>query len=80
MKGKEGCPKATKMEKISKILDEDHDGKISVADLNKVFNHALCRTRSFVLNNFVQNVNCAKCARMKAKRYRYGMVWYYGMA
>lgn len=36
MKGQEGCPKATKMEKISKILDEDHDGKISVADLNKV--------------------------------------------
>lgn len=36
MKGKEGCPKATKMEKIAKILDEDHDGKISVADLNKV--------------------------------------------
>jgi Ca2+-binding EF-hand superfamily protein len=41
MKGKEGCPKATKMEKISKILDEDHDGKISVADLNKVFIHQL---------------------------------------
>ena len=29
------------MEKISKILDEDHDGKISVADLNKVFIHQL---------------------------------------
>ena len=37
MQGREGCPKATKMEKISKILDEDHDGKIRVADLNKVF-------------------------------------------
>ena len=36
MKGREGCPKATKMEKIAKILDEDHDGRISVADLNKV--------------------------------------------
>lgn len=36
MEGKEGCPKATKMEKIAKILDEDHDGKIRVADLNKV--------------------------------------------
>jgi Ca2+-binding EF-hand superfamily protein len=39
MKGRDGCPKATKMEKIFKILDEDHDGKISVADLNKVFIH-----------------------------------------
>lgn len=36
MKGQEGCPKATKIEKISKILDEDHDGKIKVSDLNKV--------------------------------------------
>ena len=36
MKGRDGCPKATKMEKVFKILDEDHDGKISVADLNKV--------------------------------------------
>ena len=41
MKGREGCPKATKIEKISKILDEDHDGKIRVADLTKVFHHCL---------------------------------------
>ena len=29
------------MEKVFKILDEDHDGKISVADLNKVFDNNL---------------------------------------
>ena len=45
MKGREGCPKATKIEKISKILDEDHDGKIRVADLTKVFHHCLASYR-----------------------------------
>ncbi len=57
MKGKEGCPKATKMKKISEILDEDHDGKIRVADLNKVYG---------TLRFGLQYVNCAECARMKA--------------
>ena len=50
MKGKEGCPKATKIEKISKILDEDHDGKISVADLNKVLT-TIQRYNVFVFDN-----------------------------
>lgn len=71
MKGREGCPKATKMEKIAKILDEDHDGKINVADLNKVL--ALIAEQDVDLkekqiSNIIQVVMTEKQAEESSKR------------